>query len=118
MEKNRTPLKKVNPEQQARVAKRRKKQRQSPEELAARAEARARANGQCEFIIEPDPASVTRFAPFRCPETEGLQDHHKSHPKGVKITARHFAVLCTPHHHYVETTQFSYRHPKGRRYAA
>lgn len=104
-----TPIAKINP---TRITKRRKlqaKQRRSPDELAARAAARVRAGGRCEFIIKNYDGTFDL-----CFTTEDLQDHHKSHPKGVKITADHFAVYCTPHHHYVEMRDFPHRAPRRK----
>lgn len=85
------PLNKINEAQQARRKKRTAKLRQTPEHRQARAEAFERAEGQCEYVVNP------RTNPIRCTERDSLEAHHVKYQPPVLV------IYCRRHHELVES---------------
>lgn len=108
--KPRKPIRKVNPEAEAR----RKAQRRKKHAAYRRSETfkvvQERAAGQCEFAIV---VSAGKFAnTVRCDETQGLEHHHKRYGRqfGGNERPEDMLVLCKQHHAFYES-----QHPTRRR---
>ena len=116
MKRSTTPLPKVN-------VKRSKQRRQSyAKKLAAMKKgpgykaAMERAGGRCEWIAKRaerrDYGAVLPIGD-RCPETEGLEAHHRTYRRFTKELPEDFLILCERHHALIESTQHSSRR-RGR----
>lgn len=100
------PLRKVNPVATAKRVARRRKQRNSPEEKAARTLALDRAGGVCEcgcglLFDKSDGPQSPDYPEF----------HHESYdpPRGILVRRQ-----C---HHRIEKEKFPHRHYTNRRYS-
>lgn len=116
LKRSQKPIRKVNPKAKAKRVERYRKMLSGKEYRAARAEAMKRARGQCELWLSWTNVSYETGAPLpfeytgtvnattthvqRCPATLDLHAHHKSYPKGRKLTAAHLIICCKPHHEW------------------
>lgn len=112
-----TPIKKRNPERQAKAMKRSAKKHRLYMASGCRAIVDARADGMCEFrqpvqVFDQLSAVPVLIYQVRCTMTEGLQHHHRTYARyGGDELPEDVVVLCKPHHDFVESLK-----PAGNRF--
>jgi hypothetical protein len=122
LKRSETPMKKRG------ETKRKKEERydeyiKSPVWKKKKKEALKRAGHQCEWTEESSLATMDySFYPWnedvRCPETIGLQVHHKTNVRfGGDELPEDLQVFCEPHHDFVERRDFPHRHTTPKRRA-
>lgn len=117
--KPKKPIRAVNPEAEARRKKSYAKKLGGYKRSETFKVVQERAAGQCEFEITMHvrpwylgTGSATVAEKVRCPETEGLQHHHKRYGKqfGGNERPEDIIVVCKAHHDWLES-----QHPTRKR---
>lgn len=115
----RAPVKRVNPDRQAKRRKAYSKYLTSPIWKAKRQQALERAGHQCEQIVTDSYVMLGRtwYCDARCIETERLTVHHLRYPRTLgEEKLDDLQVLCAHHHQLIEATQHWWRStPRGTR---
>jgi hypothetical protein len=99
------PIPKRNPRQQAKRKAGYRKLLAGKEYKAARAEAMARAMGQCEQHFQHSEyftGGITLTQWRRCANVGDLHAHHLRYPKSRPLAARDLMILCRYHHEQAE----------------
>lgn len=107
-----TAITKVNVEATKRRVKRRPNRWAHPDDRAIRDQAFVRAGYRCEYVVKVGPFEE------RCHRATGHDDvlecHHIRYRKPGTLRLKDVQILCTPHHHLIEATMYSYRQQRRK----